>query len=199
MIDRGSRRIAVVVLTVVVAAVSGCSGASSSSSVPLPTPTVTTPPSTSPVPSPSPSPTLPVAAQQPTREGAEAFATYFFAVYNYALWVRDPAPLRAISDLNCVYCNSVITSVQSMRGKRTTVEGGRMYVNTAVAAPGTPEERIIVNLVVSQDPGHTLSDTGAVLGKNAGTKYGRVDIAVRWTSGHWMIQNVHILNASESQ
>lgn len=179
---------------------SGCGGGSSSGPA---TSTVTViptreGPTPSPSPSASPSPTLPAVARQPTRAGAQAFARYFFAAFNYSLWTRDASSVRAVSDSRCVYCNSIVSAVDSMREKSLRVEGGRLEVPTAVAAPGDPTDRLLVNLLVNQEPGRTLSESGDVVSRSLGTKNGRVDAAVRWRDGRWILLDAHILKPGES-
>jgi hypothetical protein len=162
--------------------------------------TVTPPVSSTPAPAPSvsPSPAVPALAQQPTRAGAQAFARYFFEVYNYAFWTADPAPLKAISDSQCVYCKSNIDVVESVRAQQARVEGGRIEVTTAVAAPGDPTDRLVVNLLLHQEAGRTLSATGALLEDLPEIRAGRVDVAVRWTGDHWLMRNAHVLKDGET-
>jgi hypothetical protein len=195
VIVRGTLR-AILPIVVVLVGLGACS---SGSAPPRRTSTVTvTPTATSISPSASPMPTLPAAAQQPTRPGAEAFARHFFAVYNYAFWNADPAPLQTLSDAECVYCNSVASGVTAMRSKGNRVEGGRILVTTAVAAPGDPQVGLLVNLILDQDAGRTLSASGALVGTTAERRNGRADVAVRWGGTSWVMLDVHLLRDGES-
>lgn len=196
MISRGSRR-AVVAFAAIVA-VGGC--ADDAPAPPRVTSTVTvTPSSASPASSaPSPSPTLPPEAQQPTRPGAEAFARYFFAVYNYATWARDSRLLRSVSDSECVYCNSMIEWIDSLRPSGSMVLGGRIDIPTAVSAPGEPHDRVVVNLLVDQEAGKTLSSSGQVIDSSPEVRKGRIDVAVRWSGDRWLLLDAHIVESSGS-
>jgi hypothetical protein len=130
---------------------------------------------------------LPALAQQPTRAGAQAFARHFFAVYNYAFWSSDPAPLKAISDSDCVFCNSTIDAVQAVEQRDDRAEGGRIEVLVAVAAPGDPADRLLVNTLLHQERGTTRSVGGQVVATTPERKNGRVDLFVRWVDDHWVL------------
>lgn len=195
MITRGRTGMVVAVLAVLVLA--GCADGEEPPKV-TSTVTVTPSPSRSLSPSPSPAPTLPPEAQQPTRPGAEAFARYFFAVYNYAFWNADPAPLQAISDSGCVYCNSTLDRVRSVRAKRTRVVGGELRVTTAVATPGDGADGFLVNLVLLQEEGQTYSPGGDVLGSSPRVANARMDVAVGWSGNRWLLLDGHILKPGES-
>jgi hypothetical protein len=174
------------VAVVVAVGLVGCSGASTGAPR---TSTVTVTPTASATPSPSvsPSPALPAAAQQPTRAGAQAFARYFFAVYNYAFWTADPAPLKAISDKDCVFCASSIDAVRAIQQEQDVAQGGRIEVLVAVAAPGDPQERLLVNMSLYQESGRTLSRQGQVVDTTPERRNGRVDLVVRWVGERWIL------------
>jgi hypothetical protein len=195
VIIRGSLR-TVLLIAVVLLGLGACSNGSVP---PRQTSTVTvTPTATSTSPSASPTPALPAAAQQPSRAGAGAFARYFFEVYNYAFWNADPAPLRAISGPDCLFCKSSIEAVESIRMGRDRVEGGEARVTVALAAPGNPSERMLVNLVLDQDAGKTYSSSGEVIGTTVERKHGRMDMSLRWVSGRWIVLAADVIKAGES-
>jgi hypothetical protein len=151
----------------------------------------------SPTPSASAAPALPSEAQQPTREGAEAFARYYFAVYNHAFLTADPSLLKELSDGQCIFCNSTISAVQDIHDQNEHVIGGRITVTSAVAAEGIPTDRIVVNLRLDQDAGQTLSRTGVVDDTTPAQKGFRVDLAVRWITDRWIFLNAHFPKAGE--
>jgi hypothetical protein len=146
----------------------------------------------------SPAPILPIAARQPTRPGAEAFFRHFMAVYTYAFRVLDPAQLQAVSDQHCKFCASAIESVQAGRAKGEKTVGGRIAVTVAVAGPGDATDRLIVNALLNQDPGQTVSANREVLVNVPARKNFRLDAAVRWENDHWVFLNAHILLPGES-
>jgi hypothetical protein len=198
VINRGSCLATVVLLAVMATGLSGCSG-SSSDLVPSPiTSTATVTPSASSESSPalpSPSPTLPAAAQQPTREGAEAFFRYFFTLYSYSFQLPDDKGLRLVSDPGCKFCSSAVESIESGMAKRQYTEGGALVVTTVVVAPGDPTDRLIVNAIVDQNPGRILGKNGAVLRSVPGREALRVDAAVRWSQGSWIMIEVRIVGS----
>jgi hypothetical protein len=160
---------------------------------PIPAPVTTTVTDTStPTPSPSAAPLLPDAARQPTRPGAEAFVRHFFAVYNHAYWTADSRGLQAISDNACIFCNSAIKSINGIQRDRELVSGGRITVSTAVAAPGDADQGLLVNLVLEQERGATLSIDGKTIDTTPERVHSRVDAAVRWAIDHWIFLDAHI-------
>jgi hypothetical protein len=165
-------------------------GSSPVASVPAsnPTPTVTG----------SPAPVLPDAAKQPTRPGAEAFVRHFFAVYTYAFSAMDPQQLQEISDRSCKFCASAIESVQAGRAKGEKTVGGHIKVTVAVAGPGIAADRLIVNALLDQDSGQTVSAQHQVVVNVPSRRNFRLDAAVRWEDEHWVFLNAHIIQPGES-
>lgn len=160
---------------------------------PTPVPVTTTVTGTgTPTPSPPPAPVLPDAAKQPTRPGAEAFVRHFFAVYNHAYWNADSRSLQALSDPACTFCGSAIKSIDSILRDRERVSGGRITVSTAVAAPGDVNQGMLVNLVLEQEPGTTLSIDGRTIDTTPERRNSRMDVAVRWNATRWTFLDAHV-------
>jgi hypothetical protein len=190
------------VLTWVVLSAAACSDAatSTSSSSPAvssaavaPVPSATASSAAS-----SPAPILPDAAKQPTRPGAEAFVRHFFAAYTYSFSVMDSQELRAISDHDCRFCVSAIDSVESGRAKGEKTVGGHIMVTVAVAGPGDASDRLIVNALLDQDSGQTVSAEHQILVRVPERKGFRLDAAVRWETHRWIFLNAHIVQPGES-
>jgi Family of unknown function (DUF6318) len=180
-----------------VGALAACSdGSTPATSQPPVTATVTD--TVTPSPTASPAPTLSDVAKQPTRQGAEEFVRYFFAIYNHAFWTADPSRLQAISDPKCIFCNSAINAVKNIRSANEHVTGGEIGIPTIVAAPGDPKKGYLVNLVIRQAKGQTADPKGAVVGTTPEIKHRRVDAAVRWESDHWVFLDAHIFKEGES-
>ena len=85
-----------------------------------------------------------------------------------------------------------------MRSKGNRVEGGRIFVSTAAAAPGDPRRGLLVNLILSQDDGRTLSTSGTVVGTTQARRNGRADVAARWRETGWVMLDVHLLRDGET-
>lgn len=153
--------------------------------------------SVSPTPS-IPVPTLPPEAQHPTPAGAAAFFRYFFAVYEYTYASLDDRPMRALSEVGCVFCSSVLSNVSATREANGRVVGGEVTVLTAVAGPGNPDERIVVNGLVNQASSVTYGPSGSTLRTAPSSTRQRVDAAVRWTQGKWRMLDVKVIQGGAS-
>ena len=190
------------VVALVVLSVAACSDAGTSMSASSPPLSSAVLPATSSSPAgtsaDSLAPVLPDAAKQPTRPGAEAFVRHFFAVYNQAFWTADAAGLQLISDSKCIFCNSAIESIESLRADHDHVIGGRISVSTAVAGPGNFQQGLLVNLLLDQEPGRTLSSNGSSVDTTPARMNSRVDVAIRWDSTRWVFLDAHIIAKGES-
>lgn len=128
------------VVVLVAALLGGCDG---SSAAPEPTETFTpsestdTPTATeSSDPGPV-EPTLPQAAKQATREGAEAFVRYYWELVNYAQQTGDTSGLRAIQGDGCDACTSGADWIDSVYKAGGQIHGGQHTVEemSATHAP----------------------------------------------------------------
>jgi len=200
--ERSGRRVRVVAAAVGVVVLIGAGavfalrGKGSGGSDPSPRPTAggTTSLSTSPTDSPSPTPSealppplLPVDAESPTTAGAVAFFRYFWAIYNYGFASLDSAPLRRISASSCESCTRYAEGIDGSRAAGAVIAGGKVTVRTAVAAPGDAEVGLVVNALVDQQSASTVSADGSPGTTVPGKRGLRIDAAVRWRRGHWVM------------
>jgi hypothetical protein len=142
-------------------------------------------------------PTLPAAAQQPTRAGAEAFLRHFLAVYSYSFRAVDSEALGRLSDPDCKFCRSAIESVMAggRAGQRTL--GGNLTVTTIIAAPGDPMDRLIVNAIVDQEPGRIVQFDGTVVRSVEARNSLHIDAAVRWVDGRWVMVDAQVADPAQ--
>ena len=132
-------------------------------------------------------PTLPDGADRATPEGATAFVKYFFAVYNHAFWTADPSTLEEISDPGCKFCSSAISAVQDVRSHHARIQGGRITVLGAVAAPTTGSGRTVVAVHLRQEGQARLSPSGSVEVSSSPSPSYQLDVAVNQISGRWIV------------
>lgn len=154
------RRLLIVLPLVLGAA--GCSGGGSDSK-PVTLPPLTAAPTTSAPPSPTVKPVKkPAKADEPTAEGAEAFARYWIEVVNNAHVRVDPTELRRISTATCQTCTAYAKSLDRARKEGRRYAGGFVEVKQAVATNAT---RSAAKVLVDYDvpPLQILNSAGAVL------------------------------------
>ncbi len=133
------------------------------------------------------SPTLPAAATKPTAIGASAFFEYFWATYNYAFATLDSEPLRAVSAPTCKTCAGYADGVDEIRSRGGRLEGGDVVVLEAVTAPGEASDGLVVNALVNQAAATTVASDGSRSEPAPAKASVRVDAAVRWQSGRWVM------------
>jgi len=132
-------------------------------------------------------PTLPDGADRATPEGATSFVKYFFAVYNHAFWTADPSMLEEISDSGCRFCSSAISAVRDVRSHHARIEGGRITVLGAVAAPTTGSVRTVVAVHLRQEGQIRFSPSGSVELSSSPSPSYQLDVAVTHVSGRWIV------------
>ncbi|MGG5173902.1 DUF6318 family protein [Pseudarthrobacter sp. J1763] len=88
-----------------------------------------------------PLPVLPAVGKTNTKEGAEAFVKYWFALLSYAYETGDTKPVAAVSGPNCAVCSRQIEVVGEMWQDGQWVQG-------ALFEPVTPQK-------------HSVTDAGA--------------------------------------
>jgi Family of unknown function (DUF6318) len=160
---------------------------------PAPAPPTAASTTTSAAPSPSTTPpVLPAAAKQPTRPGAEAFFRYFIDVYDYTFDSQDTTLLRQISDTDCKFCKNSVADVEATKANRHHTVGGESTSTVVVAAPGEPEEGILVNAIIHQESSTVVDSSGKILERDPTHPNVRMDAAVRWKNGAWQMRGIYV-------
>ena len=116
-------------------------GAGAPSATAAATAAPTNPPTTVPAPAPAykpataagpaqnvPVPVLPAKAKEFSKEGLEAFATYWYSTLGYAFETGDPGPMLAISDPGCKTCQAMEKTVAAGHKEGRWIEGGQMNI-----------------------------------------------------------------------
>lgn len=129
----------------------GCAGgAPADPGTASPTATEATSPSPSPTPTPTPSalykpadasgpaqnvpvPVLPEVAKTETKEGAEAFAKYWFSVLSYSYETGKTDLLSQVSGADCTFCQGLIDNIESAWAEGKWISGGQIEIPAATA------------------------------------------------------------------
>ena len=168
----------------------GCTGGSTTA------PSSTSVTSTAVSPSPSASvaaePTIPAAAQVGTRDGAKAFFTYFWDVYNFSFANLDTDRLKALSSPTCKFCNQGLKNVGDARVASRRFSGGLVSLDVVVVAPIDKDGGTVVNCVLTQAKGELIAADGSVVRTYPQQKQIRVDAGVRWENSRWTMVEVVI-------
>ncbi|MCU6479764.1 hypothetical protein QO003_001845 [Arthrobacter silviterrae] len=71
---------------------------------------------------------LPAKAKEFSKEGLEAFATYWYSTLGYAFETGDAGPMLAISDPECKTCQAMEKTVAAGHKEGRWIEGGQMNI-----------------------------------------------------------------------
>lgn len=89
-----------------------------------------------------PVPVLPEVAKTETKEGLEAFVSYWYSALSYAYETGDATPLQAVSGPNCVFCTGLQDGLVTAWNDGRWVVGG--IIETPVInghlSPGSPSQ-----------------------------------------------------------
>jgi Family of unknown function (DUF6318) len=156
---------------------------------PTPPPTSTTAAATTSISQP---PAVPIAPDaEATINSAKAFVRYFWDVHNYAYATLDPALLESISAPKCKFCKATISNIRDLRAADSTVNGSAVKLLSMSAPPVKITTGIIVNTLVSQDPGETIHRDGSVV-KSKGVPSAASYVGLIWTGTNWRVDDVAI-------
>lgn len=132
---------------------------------------------------------MPAGAQAFTREGAEAFARYWFDVLNQAYAEVDPSGIQRISDPACGTCKNFLNSVETAVHEGKTYQGGEFQVVQAAAAP--LEDKGAAVLVTLDVPELKVFDrSGALINRVAAARRAAFDIELIRASDKWMVHEM---------
>ncbi|GAB6900738.1 hypothetical protein JCM9957A_38280 [Kineosporia succinea] len=130
-------------------------------------------------------------ADKRNAEGAEDFARYFWAVYNYSYEESDSALLGSLSEPACKFCASVGDELTQFAQTGARREGGQISVESMSVPPVEKPTRILVAAEIKQVAGTVIAKTGKETPvaeiRDAGAVMG-----LAWTDGAWMVHGVSI-------
>lgn len=142
---------AVAILVAAAVMLAGCAGgAPADPGTASPTATEATSPSPSATPTPTtsavykpadasgpaqnvPVPVLPEVAKTETKEGAEAFAKYWFSVLSYSYETGNTESLSAVSGPDCTFCQGLVDNIEEAWAEGKWISGGQIEIPAATA------------------------------------------------------------------
>jgi len=186
----GARR--ALVSLVVFGALAGCGDDSAVEVTATPVPTVS-----SATPEPSPTPTAPATAvplpvmppemANNDAAGAEAAVRYFVALADYALATGDVSQWAAVTDDDCVFCQSIEESAQEISSQGWARSGGGLDIESVDAIESTEIEGLyFVDVSVAEAAHDYVSPKGDVV-ESVGASSGMVSFGVQHEDGTWLL------------
>lgn len=177
-----------------VLALAGCSGGGSDTK-PVTLPPLTAAPSMNATPSPTVAPVKkPPKADEPTAEGAEAFARYWFAELSHAFAAMDSASLAALSSPRCDTCHAYVLAVQRAEEAGHRFEGARFKLRSVAAPPlaGSVRTGASADVVVDYDVSAVaeVDASGAEVREERSYKGVTVRITLVRTRSAWLVREV---------
>jgi hypothetical protein len=100
--------------------------------------------------------------------------------------------MSSLALAGCDTCASVIKNARGAAASGYTVEPGRIQVSAVVAAPGRPQDGLVVSALIQQEPVVTRDGTGEIIGETSATRNARVDARVIWNGTAWRMRAAKI-------
>jgi len=134
-----------------------------------------------------PLPVMPPEMANNDAAGAEAAVRYFLDLYGYTYLTRDTAPFDAMSDDDCVFCNSVLTEVSEMLANGEMQAGGLIKVEVISANTYYANTDVhIIDLESTQLPYVEIGPTGEVIAESDGGAMS-ISIIVQLMPSGWLV------------
>jgi hypothetical protein len=175
------------------AMLAGCSPASPDPDPPTTThaPARTTTPAATPaptatIPAPAPSPALPADWTDDGEAGAEAAARYFLDLYAYTVSTQDTAAWVAVSDPECVFCQSVLDGVADDVAASRVARPGPVLVSS-VAVSRLDETGFEVEVHLTTGPDMSLYSDGR-FEHRADQHTGTITLIADQRDGTWVLE-----------
>lgn len=136
-----------------------------------------------------PAPQRPGNMDENSSEGAIATATYVVQLYPYVYATGDLEQWKAMSQQDCLFCNSVITNV----GKLHEAGGWKnpwthTITQTGYADPGPGSEYSRVDVVFDQEASYSYDGTGAPPDVSEPATGTLLILAMKYVDGHWIVR-----------
>ena len=116
--------------------------------------------------------------------GAIAFVEYYQEVANYSFDTLDSAELTRISDDDCVGCNAMIETLETMSEENIRRIGGERTLVSVINAEYFPDSAVYIIDIESADAAATLVDSDGNTLQSAGATSGGSSFAVRFNSSY---------------
>ena len=136
-----------------------------------------------------PAPQRPENMDENSSEGAIATATYVVQLYPYVYATGDLEQWKAMSQQDCLFCNSVITNV----GKLHEAGGWKnpwthTITQTGYADPGPGSEYSRVDVVFDQEASYSYDGTGAPPDVSEPATGTLLILAMKYVDGRWIVR-----------
>ena len=133
-----------------------------------------------------PVPVLPAKAKEFSKEGLEAFATYWYSTLGYVFETGNSKPMMAITDEKCGTCQKTNGPIAEWYKSRGWITGGKMTVHSSTSSfQMTPNGAYQAILLIEQSQVSYFNPDGS-LDEALPPTAARQDILVaKYASGRW--------------
>jgi hypothetical protein len=121
---------------------------------------------------------------------AEAVAVYFLNLYPYALATNDLTEWKALSQPECVFCNSVIDNVEKQVAAGHRSDGGLVSVES-VSGVEVSEGFYNVRVAATQTPSNEYAPDGSRVDESLGSQ-AELKLVIPRIDSHWMVRRVQV-------
>ena len=171
------------------------SGSAASSGSPTPSSSPTSPSTaTATSPSGTATVTLPAAARVHTKEGAIAFARFYYGVLSDSQYRADSSQLRQLSAEGCVACQAFVQKADDMRRRGHHLDSRSLIIDEAFVTPTTIRNGFVVDVLADDRPSRVLTQDGSVVSESQGAKL-TFRTHVVWISGGWKVDDSKLVKS----
>ena len=136
-----------------------------------------------------PAPQRPENMDENSSEGAIATATYVVQLYPYVYATGDLEQWKAMSQQDCLFCNSVITNVGKLHEAGGWISPWTHTITrTDSLDPGPDSEYSQVDVVFDQEASYSYDGTGAPPDVSEPATGTLLMLAMKYVDGHWAIR-----------
>ena len=136
-----------------------------------------------------PAPQRPENMDENSSEGAIATATYVVQLYPYVYATGDLEQWKAMSQQDCLFCNSVITNVGKLHEAGGWISPWTHTITrTDYLDPGPGSEYSRVDVVFDQEASYSYDGTGAPPDVSEPATGTLLMLAMKYVDGHWAIR-----------
>lgn len=136
-----------------------------------------------------PAPQRPENMDENSSEGAIATATYVVQLYPYVYATGDLEQWKAMSQQDCLFCNSVITNVGKLHEAGGWISPWTHTITrTDYLDPGPDSEYSQVDIVFDQEASYSYDGTGAPPDVSEPATGTLLMLAMKYVDGHWAIR-----------
>lgn len=139
-----------------------------------------------------PVPVLPEVAKTETKEGAEAFAKYWFSVLSYSYETGETESLTAASGPDCTFCKGLVDNIESAWSEGKWVSGGQIEIPAATAKVQKGEPAYVTLQVLQKQVSIHNPDGSLYQEPTAPTNSGSQATATFGASG-WILSDLGLI------